>query len=112
MMISKDAGTLSTNLTAAMIPLATGDVAASITAVNTLAADVATFQNDLAVNPAPPQFAKAATTIATALTDYSTGCQDAETGMTSHDAGPIGTATMLFAQANALLAAALTELGG
>lgn len=110
-MISTDSTKLSTDLGAASTALGAGGLAAAETAVYTLAADVSAFQNDLTVNPAPPQFAKAAATILTALGDYSTGCQDFESGAANSDAGSIAAATTLFGQGNALLAAATSELG-
>jgi hypothetical protein len=110
-MVSTDATTLSTDLGAVATPLGKSDIAGASAAINTLAADVSSFQNDLAVNPAPPQFTKSAATISTALVDYSTGCQAASNGLASLDAGQIATATTLFGQGNALIGDATAELG-
>ncbi len=110
-MVSNDASTLSTDLSTASAAMGADDLTSSATDLNTVAADVASFQNDLSVNPVPPQFKRSASTISTALGDYSTGCQDAENGIANMDAGSIATATTLFGQANALLTAAVSELG-
>ena len=111
-LISNDAGTLSSDFSAiSTTSLDPSDPSAAEDAINTLAADVASFQNDLTTNPAPPQFKKSATTMQSALGDFSTGCQDADTGLAGGDAGPLGTALTLFDQGNALLSAATSELG-
>lgn len=110
-MVSADALKLSTDLSNASDVLGTGDLVSSETSVNVLATDVASFQNDLEVNPAPPQFEKSAATLKTALEDYSTGCRDFEAGAADNDAGGIASATTLFEQANGLLNSAVSEIG-
>lgn len=109
--VSTDASKLSADFTGLSTPLGNNDFAGASAAVNTLAADVSSFQNDLAVNPAPPQFTKSAATLSTALGDYSTACQDASSELASLDAGQIATATTLFGQGNALLNDATAEIG-